>query len=219
MEEEEEEGALGTRKERSGVIIGQAQCFLIAVVLGAAIGARRGWHREVITAAIVLGTVFFLSLGGGNALAQWLTHNIIGTASAHGFIASGGTNPPPSAGTPQDPLLSQAAPSTSCTFINPQLLSTVIFVGMTWLGYGVGKKYGQPPKSQAHNLAGIIPGGINGGAIAYYVSNAVLPSQPLLVETPSPTLTASYLPLVFGVGLLAVLALLFVAGQFGKGGK
>lgn len=202
------------------MVIGQAQCFLIAVVVGAAIGARRGWHREVITSAIVLGTVFFLTLGGGDALAQWLTHGLIGTASAHGFSASGGTPPPATGGTPQYPLLSQAAPSAAgCTFINPQLLSSVIFVGMTWLGYGAGKKYGQPPKSQTHNLAGIIPGGINGGAIAYYLSNAVLPSQPVLLETPSPTLASSYLPLVFGIGLLAVLALLFVAGQLGKGGK
>lgn len=204
------------------MVIGQAQCYMIAVLVGAAIGLRRGWHREVITAAIVLGTVFFLTLGGGDALAQWLTHGLIGTASAHGYSASGGGVAPVTTGTPPPYPLSQAAPSAngaSCTVLNPQLLSTVIFTGMTWLGYGAGKKYGMAPKSQTHNLAGIIPGGINGAAIMYYLSNAVLPSQPVLVETPSPTLATSYLPLVFGVGLLAMLALLFVANQTGKGGK
>ncbi len=202
------------------MVIGQAQCYMIAVVLGAAIGVRRGWHREVITAAIVLGTVFFLSLGGGDALAQWLSHGLFSTASAHGFSASGGGVTPTTTGTPpQYPLPSRAALGTNCTLFNPRLLSTVIFVGMTWLGYGAGKKYGSPPKSQTHNLAGIIPGGINGAAIAYYLSNAVLPAQSVLVETPGPNLTSSYLPLVFGVGLLAILAILFVASQSAKGGK
>lgn len=199
------------------MVIGQAQCFLISVLLGAAIGVRRGWHREVITAAIVLGTVFFLTLGGGDALAQWLSHGLIGTASAHGFSASGGTNPPPASAAPGFPLPSQA--SGNCTFVNPHLLSTVIFTGMTWLGYGAGKKYGQPPKSQSHNLAGIVPGGINGAAIAYYVGNTILPSQSVLVQTPSPNLASSYLPLVFGLGLLGILAVLFIAGQASKGSK
>lgn len=201
------------------MVIGQAQCYMIAVVLGAAIGLRRGWHREVITAAIVLGTVFFLSLGGGDALAQWLSHGLIGTASAHGYLASGGGVAPTTGATPPQYPLSQAAPGASCTVFNPQLLSTVIFVGMTWLGYSAGKKYGMPPKSQTHNLAGIIPGAINGASIAYYLSNAVLPAQPILVETPSPSLTSSYLPLVFGLGLMAILAVLFVASQASKGGK
>ena len=202
------------------MVIGQAQCYMIAVVLGAAVGARRGWHREVITAAIVLGTVFFLSLGGGDAIAQWLSHNLIGVASAHGYSASGGGVAPSTIGAPpHDPLPSSAAPAASCTLFNPQLLSSVIFVGMTWLGYGAGKKYGSPPKSQTHNLAGLIPGGINGATIAYYLSNAVLPTQPVLVETPSPDLLSSYLPLVFGLGLLGLLAVLFVAGQSTKGGK
>lgn len=200
------------------MVISQAQCFLIAVVLGAAIGARRGWHREVITAAIVLGTVFFLTLGGGNLIAQWLSHGLIGVASAHGFSASGGTTPPPaSTSTPQFPLAAQAG--ANCTLVSPQLLSTVIFTGMTWLGYGAGKKYGTPPKSQAHYLAGIIPGGLNGAAIAYYLGNAVLPSQSVLVQTPSPDLTSSYLPLVFGLGLLALLVVLFIAGQTSKSSK
>lgn len=198
------------------MVIGQAQCFLIAVVIGAAVGMRRGWNREVITAAIILATLMVLTLGGADALANWLSHGFAGTAQAHGILYSGGPQPTTPTGYPQ----ASPSPQTACGLgVSSQMLSIVIFAGMTWLAYGVGKKYGTAPKTSNHRIAGAIPGAINGASIAYFVSTKVLPGQSLLLNTPGPSATSNLLPLVFGIGLLGLLAVLFIAAQAGKGGK
>ncbi|MGH2517116.1 MAG: hypothetical protein ACRDHP_15810, partial [Ktedonobacterales bacterium] len=157
------------------MVIGQAQCFLIAVVIGAAVGTRRGWNREVITSAILLATLMLLTLGGADTLATWLSHGFASTAQAHGIFASGGPQPDP---VTQSPVPSVTSPAGACGLrVSSQALSTVIFAGMTWLGYGAGKKYGTAPKAANHRIAGAIPGGINGALIAYFVSTTVLPWQ------------------------------------------
>jgi hypothetical protein len=159
------------------------------LVIAAAVGARRGWGREVITCAIILGTVLFLSNGGGNYIATFLSqglHNTSGTAAA------------------------------ACNTVNPQMLSTLVFGGMTWLGYAVGSKYGTAPKSHNHRIAGTIPGAINGASLAYYASNSILPGNSVLLNTPSSAFSNTYLPEVFGLGLLGLLAVLFIAAQASK---
>lgn len=171
--------------------ISQTQCFMIALVLTGAIGARRGWGREVITCAIILGTVLFLSNGGGNVLANWLTQ------TATSASASGGGGAP-------------------ICGINGQLLSTLVFAGMSWLGYGAGTKYGNPPKTHNHRIAGTIPGAMNGAAMAYYVSNSMLPGRQVLVNSPSPAFAGNFLPEVIGIGLIGLLAVLFIAAQATK---
>ncbi len=170
------------------MVISQSQCFLIALVVAAAIGARRGWGREVITCAIILGTVLFLSNGGGNFLATFLSQGLRSTSTT----------------------------SAACTSLSPQILSTLVFAGMTWLGYGVGTKYGTPPKTHNHRIAGTIPGAINGASLAYYASNSILPSNSVLVNTPTGAFSNAYLPEVFGLGLLGLLAVLFIAAQSSK---
>lgn len=204
------------------MVIGQVQCFLLFIVLFAAIGARRGWNREVIACAFVLGTVLFLTLGGLSLITSLLAHGLtgfIGTVSAKGLLASGGTVPPGSGtGSTQAPSNGNYSAANCPVPVSAQVLSALIFGGMTWLGYRVSYKYGQPPKTSNHRLAGMIPGAINGAAIAYYVSNAILPNQ-LVVETPNSSLTASFLPLVFGLGLLGLLVVLFVANQSNKSAK
>lgn len=171
------------------MVISQSQCFLIALVIAAAVGARRGWGREVVTCAIILGTVLFLSNGGGNFIANLLSQ---------GLRNSPGTT------------------TAACNTLNPQVLSTLIFGGMTWLGYAAGSKYGTAPKSNNHRIAGTIPGAINGASLAYYASNSILPSNSVLLNTPSSAFSNTYLPEVFGFGLLGLLAVLFIAAQSGK---
>ena len=198
------------------VVIGQAQCFLIAVVIGAAVGVRRGWNREVITAAIIMATLLALTLGVADVLANWLSHGFVGTAQAHGITYSGGPQPTTPGGYPQ----ASPGPQAACALgINAQMLSIVIFGGMTWLAYAAGKKYGAPPKTSNHRIAGAIPGAIDGASIAYFISKTVLPGQSVLLNTPSPSTTSNLLPLVFGIGLLGLLAVLFIAAQASKGGK
>ena len=173
------------------MVISQSQCFLIALVLAAAIGARRGWGREVITCAIILGTVLFLSNGGGDYLANFLTQGLHGAPG-------------------------QTSAATVCNTVNPQMLSTLVFAGMTWLGYTAGTKYGMAPKTHNHRIAGTIPGAINGASLAYYVSNSILPGRSVLLNTPGGAVTNTYLPEVFGFGLLGLLAVLFIAAQASK---
>src|SRR5262249_60859620 len=60
--------ARARRRRSARMTIGQTQCFMIALVIAGAIGAQRGWGREVITCAILLGTVLFLANGGLNFL-------------------------------------------------------------------------------------------------------------------------------------------------------
>ncbi|HZC76764.1 MAG TPA: hypothetical protein VE258_03400, partial [Ktedonobacterales bacterium] len=203
----------------------QVQCFMLFIVLFAAIGAWRGWNREVIACAFVLGTVLFLTLGGLSLITNLLAHGLtgfVGTASAKGLVASGGTVPPGSGGgsgggSTQAPSYNGSV--ANCPLpVSAQVLSALIFGGMTWLGYRASYKYGQPPRTQGHHLAGMIPGAINGASIAYYVSNAILPSQ-VVVETPNSSLTANFLPLVFGLGLLGLLVVLLVANQSNKSAK
>lgn len=201
------------------MVIGQAQCFLIAVLIGAVVGVRRGWNREVITAAIILATTLLLTLGGADLLANWLSHGIVGTAHAAGITYSGGPQPttPPSYPLPG---AASSQPGSGCSLaVSAPALATVIFTGMCWLAYAVGKKYGAPPKTHNHRLAGAIPGAINGACIAYFASRFILPGQPVLVNTPTPQAVSSYLPIVFGLLLLGLLAVLFIAAQASKGSK
>lgn len=204
------------------MVIGPIQCFVLFIVLFAAIGARRGWNREVIACAFILGTVMFLSLGGLNLIDQLLSNGLISTASAKGLMPSGGI-PPSGSGVGAGALAATPAPASDATASCPPLvkspiLSSLIFGGMSWLGYRVSAKYGQPPKSSNHRIAGIMPGAINGAAIAYYVSSAILPGQ-VTVQTPTSATTANFLPLVFGVGLIGLLLVVFIASQASKSAK
>lgn len=171
------------------MVISQSQCFMIALVVAAAVGARRGWGREVITCAIILGTVLFLSNGGGSYIANFLSQGLHNAS---------------------------AQTSAACNTFNPQVLSTLVFAGMTWLGYTVGSKYGTAPKTHNHRIAGTIPGAINGASLAYYASNSILPGNSVLLNTPTGAFSNAYLPEVFGIGLLGLLAVLFIAAQASK---
>src|SRR5260370_8105106 len=178
------------------MVIGQVQCFMLFIVLFAAIGAWRGWNREVIACAFVLGTVLFLTLGGLSLLTNRLAHGrtgFVGTASAKGLVASGGTVPSGSGGG------STQAPSNSGSLANcpvpvsAQALSALIFGGMTWLGYRASYKYGQPPRTQGHPLAGMIPLAVNAGVLPHHVSTTHSPDRQL-GSNPNPTPLTPLLP-------------------------
>lgn len=203
------------------MVIGQSQCFMIALVLSAAVGARRGWNREVITCAIVLGTVLFLLNGGADMLntfiANFTQHIGGGTASAAALSGGGvpGTSPSGSA-----PTYAATTGVNACTPISSQTLGTLIFGGMSFLGYRAGSKYGPPPKLHTHRIAGTIPGAVNGASMAYYLSHGVLTgNKQLLLFSPSGTLTSTYLPEIFGIGLAGLLVVLFIASQTSKSSK
>lgn len=179
------------------MVIGQTQCFLIALLITGVLGARRGWGREVITSAIILGTVLFLANGGGNMVASLLSQTIR-SGSSTAASATG------------------SALATSTCNINGNLVSTLLFGGMTWLAYGVGTKYGTAPRTHNHRIAGTIPGAINGAAMAYYLSDFILPGRQVLINSPTPAFSTSFLPEIIGIGLVGLLVIVFVAAQATK---
>lgn len=186
--------------------INATQMLLIVLVVSGAIGARRGWAREVITTAILLATVAFLSLGGAAFILQFFSQGLVGTVSAHALSGGGPSVSTGSGG-------GYTSQTTACVITGAQSLSNFIFMGMTWLGYWAGSKHGQSPKNGTHRLAGIVPGVINGAVIMYYVSHAGLLGRQLVVESPSATNVGASLPVILGLGILGLLAVLFVASQ------
>jgi hypothetical protein len=201
--------------------ISPIQTFIIAMVLGGAYGARRGWAREVITTSVVLSDVLFLSNGGANFLANVISGGLgtpaTGTALGGPLFAGGGVG-----GTAPAGSAASAAYGTSslgvCSVALVTAVSRITFFGLSWIGYRSGSRFGPAPKIASHRVAGTVPGAINGAAIAYYVSNNVLPGTSVVLNTPGSVDTSQYLPMAFGIGIVALLIVLFVASQMKKAG-
>ncbi len=185
--------------------IGSEQCLFIIVIIAALIGLR-GWVREVVTMAIVLGMVLFLSVGGNGVLHQFFFVNLPDALRVLIF----GDNAV-KAGTPQ---------VSNPNGWGDQLFRLASFGGLTGLAYLVGHKYGTPPKTTTHKVIGIVPGAVNGVALAYYVTNGLFPNNNPVVTITGPTtaLTTMYLPIILGFALLGLLLFLVVAA-FSRGGS
>ena len=54
----------------SNFFLTSAQCFFLGIIAGALVGFIQGWPRAVILMAFTLAGVLFLSLGGGQGLAN-----------------------------------------------------------------------------------------------------------------------------------------------------
>ena len=119
------------------------ECFFVIVLTAAFVGLWRGWVREVITTAILLGVILFLLLGGSDVLYRFIFVNLIDAFKALG----GSTVSAP--GSPTD---------TPTSAPNDFLFSVLTFGGLTTVGYLVGHKAGKAPTTATHRLAGLIPG-------------------------------------------------------------
>lgn len=176
------------------MVITQVQAFLAILAAGGAIGARRGWHREVISSAVILSSLLFFVNGGDSLLAHLFTGGVSGS------LASGAADPP-------------SASTAACTIGLQSAITKVGFPVMALMGYRTAYRYGPPPTMTHHRITGMIPGLVNGAAIAYYISHYILPGTQVLVSTPSGFTTTSFLPEVLGLGLVGLLGILFIAGQ------
>jgi len=176
------------------MVITQVQAFLAILAAGAAIGARRGWHREVISSAVILSSLLFFVNGGDSLLAHLFTGGVSGS------LASGAADPP-------------SASTAACTIGLQSAITKVGFPVMALMGYRTAYRYGPAPTMTHHRVTGMIPGLVNGAAIAYYTSHYILPGTQVLVSTPSGFTTTSFLPEVLGLGLVGLLGILFIAGQ------
>ena len=182
------------------MVFSQSQTFFALLLIGAVVGAYRGWHREVIACAVILATVLFLVNGGGTLLSNLLVQGYSNVSQpTNGATGSSGLG--------------------TCTAVLPGLLSKGTFVTMTWLGYRAGKYHAPAPEAARHRATGILPGVVNGAAVGYYLSNYVFPGTQFVIGTPTPANASAYLPQAIGLGILALLVTLFIAGQARKSKK
>lgn len=174
--------------------VSSGECVFSILLIAAFIGLWRGWMREVITMAIVLAVILFLSTIGNGLLYRFIFVNL---AAAFRDLLGGGSvsvasyNPP--------------ANGEGSTFF---MLST--FTILTGIGYLVGHKAGRPPTAASHRLVGIIPGAINGIAITFYTVTHIIPNLQVNAQGPNSGSVNSYLPTVFGIGLVFLIIVLFV---------
>jgi hypothetical protein len=161
------------------------QCFLVLLVIAAAHGFWRGWHREIITCAITLGSVLFLTIGGGDALAQLI-----------GSIPN---------------LMRGVGPNVNFATATPNpVVNTIILVGFTALGHLGGSHYGTAPKITQHRLSGMLAGSVTGLALVYYITRQLLPSTTFNATSPSTALATSWIIGLFGIGMMMLLLLALV---------
>jgi hypothetical protein len=188
------------------MVIGAMQCFLVTLVITGMIGLMRGFLREVITMAILLAAVVFLMNGGDGLLHNFFFVNL--PQAIHDLVyGSNGVT----VGTP--------AISTSSSSTGDYLFSVGSFLTLVLLGYGVGHRYGAKPATSQHRLGGVLPGLVNGAAISYYASNSIFPTTTFDLTSPSGALTQTYLPVVLGLGLVGLVAVLVVSSLSSRGGK
>jgi len=172
------------------MVIGETQCLFFLLMIGTVVGFMRGWQREVITAAIVLGVVLFLVVGGDSIIWNFL---FVGLPSMM-----------------QGPAAAGAASQAAAPAPTSPLLSLLEFGGLTAMGYVVGHRFGAPPKTGQHRFSGSLAGLLNGSVVTFFLSRNVLPSTTVDFTSPSTTLATSYLITFFGLGLIALLLVALV---------
>lgn len=185
--------------------ITQNECLFVILLVAAFIGLWRGWLREVITTAILLGIILFLTLGGQGVLYQFIFVNLVDAIKA--LFSGSSSVSVASSGTPSQPAQGDF------------LFSFLTFTGLTAVSYVVGHKAGKPPTAASHRLTGIIPGIVNGIAIAFYSVRYIIPQLSVSVQSPDQTTVTNYLPVVFGLALIGVIVILIALSTKGKAKK
>lgn len=183
--------------------ITQNECLFIILLVAAFIGLWRGWIREVITTAILLGVILFLTLGGQGVLYQFIFVNLVDAIRA---LFSGNTSV-------------SVASSPSQPAQGDFLFTSLTFIVLTCISYLVGHRAGRPPTAASHRLTGIIPGAVNGIAIAFYSVRYIIPQLNVSVQSPDQTTVSTDLPIVFGLALIAVIVVLIALSTRSKAKK
>ena len=182
--------------------ITQNECLFIILLVAAFIGLWRGVIREVITTAILLGVILFLILGGQGFLYQFIFVNLVDAVRA---LFSGNT--------------SVSAPPPSQPAQGDFLFTSLTFIALTSISYLVGHRAGRPPTAASHRLTGIIPGAVNGIAIAFYSVRYIIPQLNVSVQSPDQATVSNELPVVFGLALIAVIVILIAISTRSKAKK
>ncbi|HEU0026940.1 MAG TPA: hypothetical protein VFQ25_07470 [Ktedonobacterales bacterium] len=165
----------------------QSQCFFLLALIAAARGYYRGWGREIITCAVTLGGVLFLTAGGGVGLVHFVTVTL--PDIVQGIV-------PPAF----DPTV---APS------NP-VMDVLLVAGLSVLAHIVGTHFGAPPKTAANRAGGMAAGAVTGLALMYFLTERVLPATTFQMTSPSSTMVTTYMIGLLGIGLMVLLIIALV---------
>ncbi len=168
--------------------------FFFLIIVTGVLGFMRGWRRELVALAFLLGAILFLAIGGGTWVADLLFVRIP-------FAFGNGSQIPP-------------APSeTTIT-----LTTLITFVIIVAVGYIVGNRVFPKAALPVDRLMGIIPGMI--GGVALYVLIADTPIATLIknfqLNSQSPdqgVIGNSLLFLFLVVGAVLIIALIISSSK------
>ncbi len=169
-------------------------------------GFQRGWKREMISLAVIIASLLFLSLGGGPAVAFLL---FVGVPFLFQAIQNGAQ---------KTGVQVQSLASPDSTAI---LVTTIVcFFLIIGLGYAIGKRIVDKPSKPVEHFLGLIPAAISGYILTTYVLGAIplfagLPlfsSQLMKVDLSLPSF------LFIFVGAVLVVAAALIAGGRKKTG-
>ena len=171
------------------LLLTSQQCFFIAIIAFGLIGFWRGWRREVISLAFALTGVLFLLLNGGDALAQLV---FVKTPGLIQYFTSG--------------KIDKISPPSATAVLTVTLIAFVVIV---IVGYMIGNRaFPNKNLAPAERLLGVLPGLVTGYFLITYISNTFAKSPLITVGfgTPTQNLVANYVPLLFVVAIVAVVA-------------
>jgi hypothetical protein len=171
------------------------QCFFISMFAFGVVGFRRGWRREVMALVFVLLAFALVRSDTSDVLNRFLVR----LENAFAYLSGSGqlTSSPPS--------------SQGLSFLGGPFWSLVIFGLIVALGYYIGYKVFEEPKTPHERFLGIIPAIISGAFILFYLSSYV-GSGNLQVPLPNPS---TFVPLIF-LFSIGALVIAFIASRFKK---
>jgi hypothetical protein len=187
--------------------VGPSQCVFLLVLFTGFMGLWRGWVREVITLAITLGSVLFLTNGGIVWLWQFIFYSIP-NAFRELFLGSSGVNWDSSF---NDYNLNKPDPYGRFWLF----FTFVITVG---LGYLIGHKYGTRPQLFLSRLNGAILGVINGIVIMFYATKQLAWGGSITFVTPDAWQARLGMLSALGCGLGLVAVVMFITFGVRGGG-
>jgi hypothetical protein len=177
------------------------QCFFISMFAFGVVGFRRGWRREVISLVFVLLAVVLVRPYTSDILNGFLVRlgNAIAYLSGSGQL----TSSPPS--------------SQSLSFLGGPFWSLVIFILIVALGYYIGYKAFEGPKTPHERFLGIIPALISGAFVLFYLSDYVTNTEgpgnhQIQVPMPDPS---SFVPTIIIFSIISLITA-FVASRLKK---
>jgi len=172
----------------SSFFLTAGQCFFIGIVAFGLFGFIQGWPRAVILMAFTLAGILFLSLGGGQGLANiiFVRFPVVWQTV---FAPSGHVSTPP-------------APTANQIFFT----SLITFLVIVLLGYSIGQSaFKKTPVTPFSRFIGIIPGLVTGYFFVRYLTN-IFGSSTVAVGafTPTSTIFTDDVPILFLIGIGAV---------------